>query len=139
MTPAGDRRGFLDLLRDLAEGGSSLVRQEIALARLELRKLLGALGVGSAMVVGGGVLALVGLLAFLTGLVLLPGAEWLRDRYWVGPLVAFVITGALAAFFAARGRALLRPERILPDQTVATIKEDAQWLRRRLTSGATSS
>lgn len=138
MTPAGDRRGFLDLLRDLAEGGSSLVRQEIALARLELRKLLGALGVGSAMVVGGGVLALTGVLALVTGLVLLPGAEWLRDHYWVGPLVAFVITGALAAFFAARGRALLRPERILPDQTVATIKEDAKWLRRRLTSGATS-
>lgn len=138
MRAAGDGRGFLSLLRDLAEGGSALVRQEVALAKLELRTLLGALGAGSAMVVGGGVLALVGVLAVVTGLVLLPGGEWLRDRYWVGPLVAVIITGALAAFFAARGRALLRPERIVPDQTVATLKEDAQWLRRRLTSGATS-
>jgi hypothetical protein len=39
----------------------------------------------------------------------------------------------------ARGRAALAPDRLMPDQTAQTLKEDKEWLKRQLTSGATSS
>jgi uncharacterized membrane protein YqjE len=127
------------LLRDLAEGSSSLIRQEIRLARLELTELLGALATGAALVVAGSVTALLGALAVMIGLILLAADQWLRDRYWLAALIVFVISGALALVFKSRGMALFSPKQLAPEQTVATLKEDRAWLKQQLTSGATSS
>jgi len=134
------RRGIGALLRDLAEGSSELVRGEIRLARLELGAAAGAAGRGTVLTAVGGVLLLLGTLAFFTGLVLLIGDQWLpRDMYWLGALLFALITGGVAAWFAMRGRTLLSPAALAPHETVATLKEDKEWLKQRLTSGATSS
>ncbi len=127
------------LLRDLAEGSSSLIRQELRLVRLELTEMLGAMATGAALIVSGGVFLLVGGLSLLTGLILLGADQWLRDRYWLAALIVLVVAGALAFFFMSRGMALLSPKQLAPEETVATLKEDTAWLKQRLTSGATSS
>ena len=127
------------LLRDLAEGSSSLIRQELRLARLELTEMLGVMATGAALIVGGSVFVLLGGLSLLTGLILLGADQWLRDRYWLAALIVLAIAGALALFFVSRGMALLSPKQLAPEQTVATLKEDTAWLKQRLTSGATSS
>jgi uncharacterized membrane protein YqjE len=127
------------LLRDLAEGSSSLVRQELRLVRLELTEMLGAMATGAALIVSGSVFMLLGGLSLLTGLILLGADQWLRDRYWLAALIVLAIAGALAVFFMSRGMALLSPKQLAPEQTVATLKEDTAWLKQRLTSGATSS
>ena len=132
------RRGLGALLRDLAEGSGALVRHEVTLARLEVAETARAVGVGTGMVATGGVFALLGALALLAGLIMLAGDQWLRDRYWLAALIVLVLSAALAAMFARRGMALLSPQRLAPDQTVATLKEDKEWLKRQLTSGATS-
>ena len=127
------------LLRDLAEGSSSLVRQELRLVRLELTEMLGAMATGAALMVSGSVFVLLGGLSLLTGLILLGADQWLRDRYWLAALIVLAISGALALFFMSRGMALLSPKQLAPEQTVATLKEDTAWLKQQLTSGATSS
>jgi uncharacterized membrane protein YqjE len=130
---------FGALLRDLAEGSASLIRQELRLVRLELTEMLGAMATGATLVVSGSVFALLGGLSLLTGLILLGADQWLRDRYWLAALIVFAISGALALFFMSRGMALLSPKQLAPEQTVATLKEDTAWLKQQLTSGATSS
>lgn len=133
------RRGLGALLRELAEGSATLVRDEIRLARLETMQLLGGVGRGTAFMALGAVLALLGSLALLAGLVLLVGDQWLpRDAYWLGALIVVLITGVLATFFARRGMSHLAPAQLAPDETVATLQEDKEWLKRQLTSGATS-
>ena len=127
------------LLRDLAEGSSSLIRQELRLARLELTETLGAMATGATLIVSGSVFALLGGLSLLIGLILLGADQWLRDRYWLAALIVFAIATALALVFRSRGMAMLSPKRLAPDETVATLKEDTAWLKQRLTSGATSS
>ena len=127
------------LLRELAEGSSSLIRQELRLARLELTEMLGAMATGGALIVGGSVFALLGSLCLALGLILLGADQWLRDRYWLAALIVLGIAGALALLFLSRGMALLSPKQLAPEQTVATLKEDTAWLKQRLTSGATSS
>ena len=82
---------------------------------------------------------LLGSLTFLTGLILLGGDQWLRDRYWLAALIVFALAGGLALWFMSRGKALLSPRQLAPDQTVTTLKEDKEWLKQRMTSGATSS
>ena len=127
------------LLRELAEGSSSLIRQELRLARLELTEMLGVMATGAALMVSGSVFVLLGGLSLLTGLILLGANQWLRDRYWLAALIVLAISGALALFFMSRGMALLSPKQLAPEQTVATLKEDTAWLKQQLTSGATSS
>lgn len=127
------------LLRDLAEGSATLVRQEARLARLELGTIFAAVGKGTAAVAGGGVLLLLGALSLFTGIIMLTGDQWLRDRYWLAALLILLVSGAIAGWLARRGLALLSPNRLAPVQTVATLKEDREWLKRQLTSGATSS
>ena len=134
-----DARGLGALLKDLAEGSGELIRHEVRLARLEAVEILGKAGAGVAAVAAGGVLALLGALALLAGLIMLAGDQWLRDRYWLAALVVLVIAAGAGAFLAKRGLALLSPKQLVPDQTVATLQEDKEWLKRQLTSGATSS
>src|ERR671916_1800479 len=100
----GARNGIGGLLRELAEGGTALLRQEARLARLEVGEAAIALGKGTAFVALGGVLALLGVLSLLAGVILLIGDQWLpRDLYWLAALIVMVITGGLAAWFAKRG------------------------------------
>jgi hypothetical protein len=135
---ADGRRSVGTLLRDLAEGSAALVRNEITLARLELTAMLRSVGTGTAFVAVGGVLALLGTLTLFTGVILLTGDQWLRDQYWLAALVVTLVVGGVAFWFAKKGMELLSPTVLAPDQTVATLKEDKEWLKRQLTSGATS-
>jgi drug/metabolite transporter (DMT)-like permease len=121
------------LLKDLGEGTATLIRMEAKLAMVEVKALLKGIGEGTASVAAGGVLALLGVLSFFTGFILLPGDQWLRDRYWLGALIVTLLAGGIAAWFVKRGMALLSPAQLAPDQTVAQLKEDKQWLKQRLT------
>jgi hypothetical protein len=131
-------RGLGGLLRDLADGGAALLRQELRLARVELTGIVKAVGVGTALTASGAVLTVLGTFALLVGIILLAGDQWLRDRYWLAALIGAAIAGGIAAWMARRGAAHLSPRRLLPDETVATLKEDKEWLKRQLKSGATS-
>jgi uncharacterized membrane protein YqjE len=134
------RRGLGALLRDLAEGSAELVRGEVRLARVEFGTAAGTAARATALTAVGGVLLLLGTLAAFTGLILLVGDQWLpRDLYWLGALLVALIAGGIAAWLAQRGRAALSPTALAPRETVATLKEDKEWLKQRLTSGATSS
>ena len=59
--------------------------------------------------------------------------------YWLGALLVALIAGGVAVWLAQRGRRALSPSALAPHETVATLKEDKEWLKQRLTSGATSS
>jgi hypothetical protein len=132
------QRSMGTLLRELAEGSTALLRQEVCLARLEFASLFRGVGTGTAFTAMGGVLAMIGGFTFFTGIILLAGDQWLRDHYWLAAVIVTAITGGVAYWMARRGLALLSPKKLAPDQTVATLKEDKEWLRRQLTSGATS-
>jgi hypothetical protein len=127
------QRSIGGLLRELAEESSRLVRQEVRLTRLELVTAARGAGLGTVQVVGGGLLALLGTLALVSGLVLLPGDQWLRDLYWLAALIVFVIAGGIALWLARRGAALLTPDALAPRETIATLKEDKEWLKHPLT------
>ena len=129
-----DRRALGALLGDLAEGSADLVRGEVRLARLEIGAAAGAVGRGAAFVAAGGVLLLLGTLATFTGVILLAGDQWLpRDLYWLAALLVALIAGGVTVWLALRGRSALSPSALAPHETVATLKEDKEWLKQRLT------
>jgi Protein of unknown function (DUF1469). len=133
------RRGFGALLRDAAQASTQLVRQEARLTLLESKRLTSHVVRGTGMIALGGVLLLLGVIVLLTGVILLLGNEWLQGDYWLAALIVTVVLGIIAAALAIWGKSFISAERLEPDETLATLKEDKEWLKRRLTSGATSS
>jgi len=141
---AGDRsdgnRSIGGMLRELAEGSAAIVRGEAALAKLEVGGIVGGIGKGTAFVAMGVVLLTLGLLSLMVGIVLLIGDQWLpADLYWLAALIMLVIIGGVTVWFAKRGLALVSPSQLAPKETATTLKEDKEWLKQQLTSGATSS
>ena len=138
MAASQDSAGIGTLVRELAGGSAEMIRGEARIARIEIGGVVRGIATGTGFIAIGGVLALLGGLSLLAGVILLIGDQWLpRDLYWVAALLVVLVTGGIALLFFRRGMSLLSPASLAPDQTVETLKEDREWLKRRMTSGAT--
>ena len=136
--PSQVGRGIGALVRDLADGSATLIRGEVRIARVEIGDVVKGIATGTGFIAVGGVLALLGGLSLFAGIILLIGDQWLpRVLYWVAALLVVIVSGSIALLFARRGLSMLSPSALAPDQTVETLKEDKEWLKQRMTSGAT--
>jgi Putative Actinobacterial Holin-X, holin superfamily III len=121
-----------ELFGRLSSDLSTLVRQELALARAELTEKGREAGKGAGLFGGAGV---VGLLAAgaLTACVVL--ALDLAMAAWLAALIVAVVYGAIAAVLALRGRDRVQAATPpVPEQTVETVKEDVEWAKTRTRS-----
>src|SRR3954469_19115837 len=87
-----------DLFRQLAQDSATLVRQEVALAKAELRENVKSVARDAAKIAVGAVVAAVGALVLVAFLVLLLGDA--VGRYWAGALIVGVLMVAIGAFLA---------------------------------------
>jgi hypothetical protein len=126
--PSADSEPQLrDLLRQLAAEGSALLRNEMALAKLEMREMGRELAIDSAKVATALALALVGGLAVTTAAIIALG-NLLGGMYALSALIIGVVLLAAGAIFARSGIAgLKKPPR--PEQTVQTMKDNREWAR----------
>src|SRR4051812_42101085 len=139
MAAHNDGKGLGTLVRELADGSATMVRREAQIARMEIAGIVKGIATGTGFIAIGGVLAMLGGLSLLAGVILLIGDQWLpRDLYWLAALLVVLVAGGIALLFFRRGMSMLSPASLAPDQTVETLKEDKEWLKRRMTSGATS-
>jgi hypothetical protein len=114
------------LLRKLAEEGQALVRQEIALAKAEVRESVNAALRSAGLLVGGVTLIAVGLVVLLVFVILALGVL-LGGRYWLSTLLvgmAFALSGLL---LLRRGQSRLQQASVVPERTVETLQETADW------------
>jgi hypothetical protein len=123
-----------ELVKDLSEEASLLVRQEVALAKLEMSEKARVAARGSALMGGGGMLAYLGLGA-LTAAAILGLSEVFLP--WLAALIVGGVYLVIALILFLTGRASLRKAGPpLPEETVETIREDAEWIRRRSRSAS---
>jgi ABC-type xylose transport system permease subunit len=54
------------------------------------------------------------------------GMEW-----WISALLVGVVVAAIGGYLVSKGLNALRQQDLTPSQTVETLKEDAQWIRKR--------
>ena len=124
-----------DLVKQLADQTSTLVRQEIDLAKAEMTEKGRVAGKGAGLLGGA---ALIGLLAAgaLTACLILALALVVAD--WLAALIVAVVFAAVAAFLGLKGRdRIQRATPPVPQQTVETVKEDVEWAKTRTPSGRT--
>jgi uncharacterized membrane protein YqjE len=121
-----------DLVKQLAGQTSTLVRQEIDLAKAELSEKGRVAGQGAGLFGGA---AVVGLMAAggLTALLIL-ALDKAMDA-WLAALIVTVVLGAVAAVLALQGRNRIRAAAPpVPQQTVETVKEDVEWAKTQTPS-----
>jgi uncharacterized membrane protein YqjE len=125
-------RPMSELLKQLSDQTTALVRQEIELAKLELQAKGKTAGIGAGMFGGAGVLGLYAVGA-LTATIILALATFLPG--WVAALIVTVIYGAIAGILALRGRSQVKGATPpVPEQAVETTKEDVRWVKTRAQS-----
>ena len=115
-------RGVGQLLRDVAEDGAQLARQELQLARIEFAQIARDIGKGTVLAIAAAMLGLLTVQMLVFGIVLLLGDALFRGHYWIAAFVLTAILGGVAFLLLKRGTALLSPRNIKPEQTLATLR-----------------
>lgn len=129
---------IVSLLRDLRDETTTLLKQEVELAKSEMAEKVSKmasnavqLAVGGFVAYAGGIIVLLGL-ADLVGTLLIRAdldgetATWL-SRALIGLIVA--ITGVV---MLSKAKKAMSAENLVPEKTVASLQDNKQWAEQKL-------
>ena len=119
-----------ELLKGLADDATTLVRQEILLARQELQEGLTASAKASALLVAAGVL---GLYAF--GFLLYTIGEAIGGPRWLGFAIVTVVLLIVVAVLGLVGKKRLAASKVAPEKAKAELQTTATELKEEITWG----
>jgi len=122
MFTAPPNRSLGEILREVAEDGAHLARQEVNLARIEFAQIARDIGKGTGFTVAAAMIGLLTVQMLVFGFVLLMGDALFSGRYWIAAFVLTFILGGVAFYLLKRGTSLLSPRNIKPTQTLATLR-----------------
>jgi Putative Actinobacterial Holin-X, holin superfamily III len=129
QVPASEERSAGELVKQLSEQVSVLVREEVKLAQLEMTRKGKQFGVGAGMISGGGLIALYGV-GCLIACVILAISEALAP--WLSALIVGLVLLAVAGGAAQAGkRRMKRAVPPVPVETVGSVKADVDEIKER--------
>jgi len=128
MSRPTDDRSLGELLGDLSREVTTLVRQEMALAKAEVGQKASKIGKDVGFIAAGGLVAYAGVLALVAFLIL--ALDHVMPLWAAALVVGLVVAGAGAAL-VMQGLNHLRKADLAPRETIETLKEDARWMKER--------
>lgn len=121
-----------ELLKRLSTDMTTLMRQELELAKTELAEKAKPAAAGVGMFGGAGVAGLAALGALTACLILLLS---LVVAAWAAALIVTVMYGAIALVLMQSGKKKFHEAAPLaPQQTIETVKEDVAWAKTQMKS-----
>jgi hypothetical protein len=115
-----------EIIGNISDDLSQLFRQEVELAKAEIRQEATKAGKAAGMLGGAG---FAGYLAVvLLSFAVVFGLSNVMDAGWAALIVA-IVWGAIGAVLFVNGRKKLKTVDPVPRRTAETLKEDAQWLK----------
>ena len=121
-----DDRSLGELFAELAQETSTLVRQEVNLAKTEMSQKASRAGKHVGALAAGGAVAYAGLLAILAGVIVLLDEVM---PLWLSALLVGVVVAGVGYFLVRRGLDALKREDLAPRETIETLKEDKEWAK----------
>jgi hypothetical protein len=127
-----------ELLRELREESSTLFRQEIALAKTEVKEKASKLSRNAIYLVAGGVVAYSGLIFILLAVTrlisvgLVAAGMEAATAAWVGPLILGLLVAIIGTAMLMKGKRTLAEESLVPEKTLQSLKEDKSWTRAKV-------
>jgi uncharacterized membrane protein YqjE len=124
-----------ELLRELSDQTTTLVKQELDLAKAELQEKGKQAGIGAGMFGGAGIFG-VGAFAALTTGVIAALSEAMDT--WLAALIVAVVYAAVAGVMALTGKKKVKEAAPpIPEQAQDSVKEDMEWAKTQARSGRT--
>ena len=121
------------LLRGILMDLRTLIREEIALARVELREQAGraraaamSFAIAAVALLFGGTFLLIALATAIADLL-----DW---PVWAGFLAVAVLLSLVGFVTLSSGRRKLATVSAVPEETISTVKENSEWIAKRLSS-----
>ena len=124
-----DERSLGDLFSELAADTGVLVRQEVALAQVEISTKAARVGKQVGYLAVGGAIGYAGVLAIMAGIIM--GLSYFIPA-WVAALLVGALVGAASFFLISSAIERLKNTNLKPEETVESIKEDAEWLKNQV-------
>src|SRR5687768_2215081 len=124
-----DERPLGELFSDLVTETTTLVRNEVALAKVEITQKATKIGTNIGSLVIGGAIGYAALLAFCAATILL------LDRImpaWLAALLVGAIVACVAWMLISKAVTALRNMDMKPQETIESVKEDAQWIKDQI-------
>jgi xanthine/uracil permease len=126
MQQSKDDRSLGELFAELAQETSTLVRQEVTLAKTEVSQKASRAGRHIGILAAGGAVAYAGLLAILAALIVLLDNVM---ALWLSALLVGVVVAVVGYLLIRRALDALKREDFAPRETMETLKEDQQWAK----------
>lgn len=129
--PPPDDRSVADLVVEVSENASTLVREEIELAKAEVSEKVGKLVRGSVVGIAAGVFAFLALILIMHGIAWLLAEELFDGNVWPGYFVEaalFLLIAALAGWFASKALKSGAPP--VPEQAIKEAKLTKEMLEK---------
>jgi hypothetical protein len=117
-----------ELFAELSRESTTLVRQEIALAKTEMIQKASRVGKDIGFLLVGGAVVYAGFLAIMAAVILLLGA---LIPWWLAALLVGVIVAGIGYGLVQKGRDALTHEDLAPRQTLDELKESAEWAKEQ--------
>ena len=129
MQQTSDDRSLGELFAERSHQMTTLVRQEVELARTETTAKVTGAAKNVALLAAGGAVIFLGAMALVDATISLLAS--LGIPVWVGALIVGAVLVIVGYFLVQRGLQALRQQDLAPRRTIETIKEDAEVVRGR--------
>ena len=131
-TPQDDR-SLGALISELAQDTTTLVQQEVALAKAEMSEKASQVGRGISTLAIGGVVLLAGLLA-LIDFAIYGLAELLPEDLspWLGALIVGAILSVIGYVMLQNGRKEIKSTTLTPNRTAASLQRDKEMVKEHV-------
>jgi uncharacterized membrane protein YqjE len=129
--PPADKKSVAELVFDVTEGTSSLIREEFELAKAEVTEKVGKLLRGSVVGLAAGVFAFLALILVMEGVAWLLNEEVFDGKTWPGFFIeaaVFLLIAAGAGYFAFRSVQAGAPP--VPEQAIEEAKLTKEMLQK---------
>jgi uncharacterized integral membrane protein len=137
MQAVREERSIGQLLKELRDETTTLLRQEVDLAKTEMGEKASRVGSNLGSLALGGGVAFLGALALLAAVIY--GLTSLLDQFmsvgvaiWLAPLIVGIVLAAVGYSLLNKALATLRQESLTPRRTTQTLQENKEWLKSKM-------
>jgi hypothetical protein len=135
---AGDHRSINAMIKELRDQTTTLFREEVALAKSEISEKVSRIARNGGYLAAGALVAFAGLIVLLmaasAGLYAGLAAAGIGNMLagWLAPLIVGAVVIAIGYGLVQKAITTFQNESLVPVRTTDSVREDAQWMKRKV-------
>jgi hypothetical protein len=133
-----EQPSLVDLLKNLRDDTTNLVRDEISLAKTEIGEKISSASRNIGYLAAGALVAYAGLVVFLQGIgfllrkLMIAGGMNEASATWLGFFIVGLVVCGIGAALVFKALETLKKERLTPTKTAETLKQDKEWVQSKM-------